>query len=220
MALLTALGLAVGAALSGRQLREIGLVFVTVLVGQAVLGWTNDIVDRKRDAGHDTDKPIATGALDAGTAAFAAAVGVLLVVPLAIAAGPWAGVSYLASLGVGLLGTVVLRKGWLSWLPWAVSYGLFPAYLAYGGWNGDGTDTPPEIGVTVLAAALGICVHFLTALPGLVADHADGVKHLPLRIALRIGAARLLWITIAVTVLVTAALVLVGTQTGLTQPAP
>ena len=51
---------------------------------------------------------------------------------------------------------------------------------------------PPEISITVLAGALGVCVHFLRALPGLVADNRDGFRHLPLRVALKIGAPRLL----------------------------
>ena len=98
-----------------------------------------------------------------------------------------------------------------------MSYALLPAYLSYGGWAGEGTTNPPEIGMTVLAAALGVCVHFLAALPGLVTDHQDGFRHLPLRVALRVGAPRLLWLSIIVTVLVLAGLAVVGTQTGLSQ---
>ena len=56
-----------------------------------------------------------------------------------------------------------------------------------------------------------------TALPGLVADNRDGQRHLPLRIALRTGAPRLLWITIALTVLVVVALVVEGSRVGLSQ---
>ena len=41
--------LALVAALSGRAPREIALVALTVLLGQAVLGWHNDLVDRERD---------------------------------------------------------------------------------------------------------------------------------------------------------------------------
>ena len=41
-----AAGIAVAAALAGRPGREVGLVLATVLVGQAVLGWHNDLVDR------------------------------------------------------------------------------------------------------------------------------------------------------------------------------
>ena len=71
--------------------------------------------------------------------------------------------------------------------------------------------------MTVLAAALGVGVHFLRALPGLVADNRNGMRHLPLRVAMRIGAPRLLYLSIAATALVTAALVLVGVRDGLAQ---
>ena len=55
--------------------------------------------------------------------------------------------------------------------------------------------------MTVLAALLGIGIHFLNALPDLVEDNETGLRHLPLRIALRIGAPRLLWISTAFTAL-------------------
>lgn len=217
LGLVTALGLAGAAALSGRSTAAVAVVLATVLVGQAVLGWHNDLVDRTVDASHDRDKPLAQGDLDSSTLWFWLAVAVMLVVPLAIFHGVWAGLAYLASLLVGILGNVVLRRGWLSWLPWAVSFALYPAFLGYGGWAGQGRETPPEIAVTVLAALLGVCVHVLTALPGLVADNQDGRRHLPLRIALRTGAPRLLWATVAVTVVVLGALLVVGSRVGLTQ---
>src|SRR5215510_14015313 len=54
-AVLTAVAMAAAAALSGRAAREIALVLVTVLVGQAVLGWDNDRVDEPVDrAAHRT----------------------------------------------------------------------------------------------------------------------------------------------------------------------
>lgn len=215
---LSALGLAAAAALSGRSGREVAAVLATVLVGQAVLGWHNDLVDRTRDGSRDRqDKPLVQGRTDPGTVWFWLAIGVLLVVPLAVFHGVEAGLSYLGALLVGVLGNVVLRRSWLSWLPWAVSFALYPAFLAYGGWSGQGRDAPPEIGITVLAALLGVCVHFLVSLRGLVADHQDGVRSLPLRVALRIGAPRLLWASLLVTALVLAALLATGARVGLTQ---
>ena len=86
----------------------------------------------------------------------------------------------------------MLRRGLLSWLPWAASYALYPAFLSYGGWGGAGDRRPAEPALVVLAALLGVGVHVLCALPGLVADNEDGYRHLPLRLALRIGATRLL----------------------------
>ena len=217
-AFLTAAGVAAAAALAGRPSRELALVFATVLVGQVIVGWHNDLVDRARDAANEAPrKPVAEGTLEPGTLWFAIACAALLVVPLSIANGVTAGIAYLIALVVSLMGNVTFRKSWLSWLPWAVSYGLYPAFLSYGGWGGATVGNPPEISITVLAALLGVCVHFLRALPGLVADNRDGYRHLPLRVALRIGAPRLLWITIVLTVLVVAALLLIGNGVGLAQ---
>lgn len=218
LALATGLALAGGAALSGRTTAEVATVLLTVLVGQAMLGWANDLVDRRRDASNERlDKPIAQGLLDPGDVAFALSVGVLLVVPLAISHGVWAGLSYLGALVIGLLGNLVLRRGRLSWVTWAASFALYPAFLAYGGFSGDGPDSPPEIAITALAAALGVCVHVLVSLPGLVLDNENGIRHLPLRIAIRVGAARVLWGTVAVTALVLVGLMATGAQIGLRQ---
>ncbi len=217
-ALVTATGLAVAAAISGRAGREVGLVFATVLVGQAVLGWHNDLVDRRRDARRlPSGKPIADGYLDPGTAWFALICGVLVLVPLAISNGVTAGSVYLATVAAGLVGNVVLRGSWFSWVPWAAAYAGYPAFLSYGGWGGEAVGDPPEVAMVALAAALGVGVHVLCALPGLVPDHEDGVRHLPLRVALRIGATRLLVLALAWTVLAVAGLLAVGNSAGLSR---
>ena len=217
-ALLTAAGIAGAATLAGRTGRELGLVFVTALVGQSILGWHNDLVDAKRDARHNrAGKPIALGTLEAGTVWFAVSCAALLVVPLSLSNGITAGSAFLLSLAIGLLGNVVLRRGVLSWLPWAASYALFPAFLSYGGWGGDFTGNPPEIAIIVEAALLGVCVHFLRALPGLVADNEDGLRHLPLRVALKIGATRLLVISSVATTGLLVALLLTGNAVGLSR---
>ena len=217
-ALATAFGLAAVAALAGRPTREVLVVLATVLVGQVVLGWHNDLVDRARDRRHDIPgKPVAQGRLDPGTVWFAVACAVLLLVPLSIATGVTAGIAYLASVAVGLVGHVVLRKGFFSWLPWAVSFALYPAYLSYGGWGGAALGNPPEVVVTVLFALLGVGVHFLRALWGLVPDNADGWTYLPLRLGLRIGASRLLAVSATWTGAVLVGLALAGTYVGLEQ---
>lgn len=218
VAALTAAGMAIAAAISGRPGREVGLVLMTVLVGQAVLGWHNDLVDRPRDAKRlPSGKPLADGYLDPGTAWFAWGCGVLLLVPLAVSNGVTAGCIYLVSVGIGLVGNVVLRNGLFSWLTWAAAYSLYPAFLSYGGWGGQTTGNPPAVPMVVLAAALGVGVHFLCALPGLVADHEDGRRHLPLRVALKLGATRLLVVALVWTALTLVGLLLVGNAVGLSQ---
>jgi hypothetical protein len=216
--LLTAAGLTIAAALAGRPGREVALVFGTVLVGQTVLGWHNDLVDRRRDARRlPSGKPIADGYLEPGTAWFALACAVLLLVPLAITNGVVAGCLYVASVAIGLVGNLVLRKGWLSWVTWAAAFALYPGFLSYGGWGGQTTGTPPEPAIVALSAALGVGVHVLCALPGLVADHEDGFRHLPLRIALKVGATRLLVLALAWTALALAGLLVVGNTVGLSR---
>ena len=217
-AVLTAAGLAVSAALSGRPAREVGLVAVTVLVGQALLGWDNDLVDESADrADGRTTKPLVGGGLDRGTLGFWLACAVLLVIPLALSSGINAGLAYLISLTVGVLGQRYLRAGPLSWLPWAIAFALYPAYLSYGGWGGAADGHPPTIAMTVTAALLGVCVHVLVALRGLVDDNRAERRHLPLRLALRLGAPRLLFLTCLYCALLIGVLVLLGGTVGLSQ---
>ena len=216
-ALLTALGMAVAAGASGRAAREVALVSVTVLVGQAMLGWDNDLADEKADrADARTTKPLVAG-LDRGTLGFWLACAVLLVVPLSLSSGIDAGLAYLASLVVGALGNRLLRRGRLSWVPWAISFALYPAYLSYGGWGGGAEGHPPTVAMTVAAGLLGVGVHVLVSLRGLVDDNRAGRRHLPLRLALRLGAPRLLVLASLYCALVIAAIVVVAGTVGLSQ---
>lgn len=217
-AITTALAMGVVAAVTGRPAREAGVVVLTVLVGQTMLGWHNDIVDRQRDQAHGlTGKPVAMGRLAVGTVWYAIAVGFLLVLPLSWTTGIRAGCLYLASVAIGMLGNVVLRTGFFSWWSWAASFALLPAYLSYGGWGGQAQGSAPEPVIVALAALLGIGVHFMRAVWGLVADHEDGWTYLPLKLGLKLGATRLLALSTVFTVGVGIALVVVGTQVGLSR---
>jgi 4-hydroxybenzoate polyprenyltransferase len=211
-----AAGTAVAAALSGRSGREVVLVLVTVLVGRATAGWLNDVADRERDiAAERQDKPVAQGWVHPSTVTFTVACATCLLVPLSISNGTQAGVAHLISVAAAWLYNTRLKLSAMSWLPWAMSFGLLPAFLSYGGWGGGLHGGPPTVLMTVLAALLGIGVHFMTALPDLVGDNHNGVRSLPLRVALRIGAPRLLLVTTIYLVLVTAGLVVAGLTVGL-----
>lgn len=219
-ALAMTVGLTAAAALSGRPGVEVGLVAATVLTGQLSIGWVNDVVDRERDrtVGRQ-DKPVAMGWIDPGTVAFAAACATLLVVPLSVANGTYAGVAHLGAVASAWVYNLWLKRTWLSWLPFAVGFGLLPAFLSYGGLGGGVHGGPPTLTMTALAAMLGVGVHVLNTLPDLVEDKETGVRHLPLRLALRIGAPRLLWAAMAWTVLVAIGLVVAGLTVGMTQQA-
>jgi 4-hydroxybenzoate polyprenyltransferase len=206
------------AALSGRPAEECALVAATVLLGQLTVGWVDDVADRHRDrqVGRQ-DRPVAMEWIDAGTVTLATACATLVVVPLAVSNGTWAGVSYLGAIVSLWLYHVWLKRSWLSWLPYVVAFALLPAFLSYGGMGGGMHGGPPTYELTVLAALLGLGVHFARALPDLVEDKETGVRHLPLRVALRIGAPKLLWVTSAYLVLVVAGLVLAAATRGLRQ---
>jgi 4-hydroxybenzoate polyprenyltransferase len=183
--LLTAGGLALAAALAGRPAREVALVAGTVVVGQTLLAWDNDLVDEAIDREEGRTEKAFVAGLDRGTLWFAAACAVLLVVPLSLSNRVRAGLCYLLGVVVGLAGNRVLRRGLLSWLPWAVLFALYPAFLPLlRRVGGAATGEPPTIPMTVAVALLGVGVHVLVALPGLVGDHEAGRRHLPLRLAL------------------------------------
>jgi len=214
---LTAAGMVLAAAVSGRPPREVALVGATVLVGQTLLAWDDDLVDEATDRAEErTEKALVAG-LDRGTLWFAVACGVLLVVPLSLSNGRVAGVSYLLSLLVALVGNRVLRDGLLSWLPWALSFALYPAFLSYGGWGGAAEGDPPTVAMTVAAALLGVGVHVLVALPGLVRDHDAGRRSLPLRLALVVGAPRLLVLTLVYCGVVVGLMAVLGSTAGLSR---
>jgi 4-hydroxybenzoate polyprenyltransferase len=211
-------GLTAAAALSGRPGVECLLVAATVLCGQLTVGWVNDVVDADRDRQVGRlDKPVAMGWVDPGTVTFATACVVLLVIPLSMANGTAAGVAHLGAVASAWAYNFGFKRTVLSWLPYAVSFGLLPAFLSYGGLGGGMHGAPPTVVMTVLAALLGVGIHFLNTLPDLVEDNETGVRHLPLRIALRIGAPKLLWISVTYTFLVSAAMVVAALTVGLRQ---
>ncbi len=214
----TALAMALVAGISGRPARETGFVLITVLLGQVILGWHNDIVDRQRDQKHGlTGKPIASGRLSADTAWYAIVVGFIALIPLLTSTGIRAGAFYLASIAVAMLGNIVLRTGILSWWSWALSFGLLPAYLSWGGWGGQFVGRPPEPAIVVLAALLGVGIHFMRAVWGLVADHEDGWTYLPLKLGIKLGATRLLALSTLYCVVIVVLLVVTGARVGLSR---
>ncbi|WP_328528834.1 hypothetical protein OG984_24840 [Nocardioides sp. NBC_00368] len=215
-AVLTAIGLSVAAVLAGLTTREVTLIAVTVLVGQAVLGWHNDLVDQVVDRRHGREgKPISDGRLEAGGVWFALCCGVLLVIPLSVTSGTVAGLFYLGSLVIGMLANVLLRKGLFSWVLWAAAFACYPAYISYAGWAGETAGGPPHWAMVALAAALGVGVHFLAALWGLVADNEDGWTYLPLKAGLKLGAGKLLVVTLVYIAVVIGAMLYAASAVGL-----
>jgi 4-hydroxybenzoate polyprenyltransferase len=204
------------AAYSDRPAREALVAAAAVLLVQLVAGLLNDVSDAPLDRrGKVAGKPIASGDLPRGNATYLLAVLVLVAVPVSLQNGTLAGVALLATLPVAYVHNRILHRTAFSFVGWAATFALYCVFLAYGGWGGGRHGDTPTWQFAAASAALGVCVHFLTTLPDLVDDNRSGVRNLPLRIALRNGAPRLLLATGAVSVLVLAGWVLVGLDPGL-----
>ncbi|MEU9888402.1 UbiA family prenyltransferase [Sphaerisporangium sp. NPDC051011] len=186
---------AVGGALAAMVGRGVGgtlMVVAAVLTGQLSIGWSNDWIDRARDrATRRSDKPLAGGSVASRAVAVAAFAALALCVPLSLAAGVLAGVVHLVAVACGWLYNLRLKSSPVSPLPFAVAFGLLPAFVTLGlpgrPW--------PAWWALVAGALLGMGAHFANVLPDIDDDVALGVRGLPHRlgpVTARLGAAVLL----------------------------
>jgi 4-hydroxybenzoate polyprenyltransferase len=163
----------------GRTAAGVVAVAAAVLSGQLAIGWTNDAADADRDArAGRRDKPVVTGTVARGTVRRAAVAAGAACVPLSLLSGLAAGSVHLVSVGCGLAYDLRLKATAWSWLPFAVAFGLLPAFVTLGL---PGRPWPPAW-VTVTAALLGVGAHLVNALPDLDDDVALGVRGLPQRL--------------------------------------
>ncbi len=203
-------------ALMGRPPREIAVSALAVLVAQMIMGLVNDLLDVEQDRRSGApNKPIADGFLPEGNASFAIAVLLLLVIPLSLQNGGLAGVFLLATLPIGYVHNRWLHPTSLSWAGWAATFALLTYFVTLGAWGNAAGGSDPLPTFVVLAGVLGFFVHFMTSLPDLVTDNLAGVRHLPLRIALRTGAPRLFAVSALSTVGVLALLIYSALTAGI-----
>jgi len=179
------------------------LLGAAILCGQASIGWANDYVDADRDQQvRRHDKPVAAGEVTAATVGRAAAVALTLTVPLSLAIGWVSGAAHLVAVGSGWMYDVRLKQTVLSWVPYALSFGLLPVIIA-----GALPGAPrPQPWIVAVAACLGVAAHFANTVGDAARDEQTGVRGLPQRLGPRLSVA-----VAAVTVLVAAVLLVVGT---------
>ncbi len=213
-----AVAVVVGAlvALMGRPVREVLVSAAAVLVAQLALGLVDDVSDLEADRRSGAEgKPLAAGTAPTGNATFVVAALLIVLVPLSLQNGTVAGLFLLGSVVVGLVHHRLLAATPLSWVGWAATFALLTCFVAYGGWARETEGSAPVTTFLVLAAVLGVLVHVLTALPDLVEDNRAQVRSLPLRVALRTGAPRLLVVTAVLTVACVAALAWTALTVGI-----
>lgn len=173
------------AAATGRSLTGCVLVAAAVASGQLSIGWSNDVLDRRRDAvARRTDKPLARGEVSARTVAWASGLALAACVPLSFVSGWTAGAAHLAAVGGGWAYNLGLKRTALSFLPYAWSFGLLTAFLALGlpgsPW--------PHLWAVAAGSSLGVGAHFLNVVPDVQDDLAAGVRGLPQRLGAHVSA--------------------------------
>ncbi|MFE6844894.1 UbiA family prenyltransferase [Streptomyces sp. NPDC057686] len=174
------------AAAVGRSLPGAALTVAAVATGQLSVGWCNDRVDLRRDlAAGRRDKPLVRGALRPAAVTAAAFTALLLCVPLSLACGWLAGCAHLLGVAAAWAYNLRLKGTAVSWLPYALAFGLLPAFVTLGlpaaPW--------PPWWLTAAAALLGAGAHFANVLPDIADDLAAGVVGLPHRLGARRSAA-------------------------------
>ncbi|MGP3689977.1 UbiA family prenyltransferase [Streptomyces sp. IBSNAI002] len=157
-----------------------------VAAGQLSVGWSNDRADLRRDrAVGRPDKPLVAGTVRPAAVTGAAGLALLVCVPLSLAGGLLAGTVHLAGVAAAWGYNLWLKRTVVSWLPYALAFGLLPAFFTLGL---PGAPWPPPW-LTAAAALLGAGAHFANVLPDIADDLATGVVGLPQRIGPRYSAA-------------------------------
>ncbi|MER7012628.1 UbiA family prenyltransferase [Saccharopolyspora sp. NPDC000359] len=195
----TAMTAGLAAAVGSGALGMLGVV-AAVLSGQLSVGWLNDLVDADRDARVGrAGKPVATGAVSRRAVLVAVAASAPVAVLLSLPFGVAATAAHLVALVSAWAYDLGLKSTVFSALPYTVSFGLLPAFVALA------SAVAPPPWLVLAAALLGSAAHFVNVLPDIADDAATGVRGLPHRL----GAVRSTAIA-AVLVLATAALLALG----------
>jgi 4-hydroxybenzoate polyprenyltransferase len=142
------------------------LTVLSVAGSQVATGAMNDWADRARDAVVQPTKPIPAGRASERSALILAAIGLAVQVAASIPLGP---VPLL--LGLGAVGSALAYDLWLSrtvasFVPYLVSFGLLPVWIA----AGVGAAVERVIPASILVAPFAVAAHLANALRDFDAD--------------------------------------------------
>jgi len=170
------------AVLAGRGPAGCVAVALAVLAGQLSTGWSNDWFDAARDrAVGRVDKPIVAGDVSVGAVRAAACTALVAAVPLSLLSGWRAALVHLVALGSAWAYNLGLKATVISPLPYALSFGLLPAFVTLGlpghPW--------PRPALMVATALLGVGAHFVNTLADREDDARSGIAGLPQRMSAR-----------------------------------
>ena len=174
VALTAALG-AILATQAGVPLGERWLLTVLAVAGSQVFtGATNDIADRFRDATVRPEKPLPAGELSLNAAAWIASIGLAVQLAASWRTGPLPLVLGSVAAGSALAYNLWLSRTPLSPLPYLVSFGLLPAWIA----AGIGVPIERVLPAIPLVAPFAMAAHLANTLRDYEADDAGSSRSL------------------------------------------
>jgi 4-hydroxybenzoate polyprenyltransferase len=177
----TAFATAFGVA-AGLSPGRVGLVALAVLAGQLSIGWLNDLVDRDLDRrAARTDKPLATAAVTEALVRRTILGAAVICVVASLALGVLPGLLHLAAVVSAYTYDLRLKSTIVSWLPFAVSFGLLPCVVT----TTLATHPFPSPLIIAAGAVLGVGAHFANTVKDAEADALTGVRGLPQRLGPR-----------------------------------
>ena len=164
--------LAIAAAITSVQGWQLWCFVAAVLFGQLSVGWMNDFVDAKLDRSVSrSEKPVVIGQLSRNSLKFPIATALILVVPLSILAAGWiGGMAHILAVASAQVYNIFLSRTIWSWLPYAISFGLLPFFIA----QTASAALRPETAMVVLFSLVGVIAHLLNALPDIELDRTAG----------------------------------------------
>jgi 4-hydroxybenzoate polyprenyltransferase len=164
--------LTVAAVITSAQGPNLALFVAAVLCGQLSVGWLNDYVDASLDGSvARSDKPLVAGTLQLSALKVPIAIAMILVVPLSLlAAGLIGGLAHILAVASAHVYNLYLSRTIWSWLPYAVSFGLLPFFVA----QTASAELWPETPMIMLFSLVGVIAHLLNALPDIELDRKAG----------------------------------------------
>jgi len=170
------------AALAGLGPARGVLLVIAILACQLSIGWSKDSIDAARDrASERRDKPVARGAVTPRAVGIAAVVALVVCVIASLAMGWPAGLASIAVAASGWAYNLGLKATALSWLPYAVAFGILPAVATLA----MPVPTWPASWAMISGALFGVSAHLANVLPDLTDDAATGVRGFPHRLGAR-----------------------------------
>jgi 4-hydroxybenzoate polyprenyltransferase len=174
------------------------VVAVGVLLGQLIVGWTNDLHDYEDDLKHNrVAKPLVSGLITPNQLRSA----IVSVTPLAVLVnlfGPLGlkgGAVYLLGIGFGLAYNFYFKYTALSPLPYVIAFAALPASIVLA------VDENPPLWMMAAGSMLGVAAHIANVLKDFEEDGQSGIRSFPRIIGERASRISIAILLLATTVL-------------------